>query len=62
MIDLSPLETDIQAHQSLQLLHAFMRISRESTRREAIALVARLAEADAHDSKNIKPDQVSAQS
>ncbi len=59
MIDLSPLETDIQAH---QLLHAFMRISRESTRREAIALVARLAEADAHDSKNIKPDQVSAQS
>ena len=56
MTDLTPLQNDPQVHQSLRLLEAFMRISRESTRREAIALVERLAEADAHGSKRIQRD------
>jgi hypothetical protein len=56
MTDLTPLTFDPQVHQSLRLLEAFTRISTESARREAIALVERLAGADAHGSKDIKRD------
>lgn len=49
MNDLTPPTHDPQVHLSLRLLEAFRRISSESARREVLALVERLAEADADE-------------